>query len=66
MSLSGFIVRNWRLKIAAFVLAVLLWVTMRLSDDRVSRLTIPGVEVRVEQVHRDWYLRQAPCRQRWR
>ena len=60
MSLSGFIVRNWRLKIAAFVLAVLLWVTMRLSDDRVSRLSIPGVEVRVEQVHRDWYLRQAP------
>ena len=60
MSLSGFIVRNWRLKIAAFVLAVLLWVTMRLSDDRVSRLSLPNVEVRVEQVHRDWYLRQAP------
>lgn len=60
MSLSGLIIRNWRLKIAALALAMLLWVTMRLTDDRVGRLTIPGVEVRVEQVHRDWYLRQAP------
>lgn len=60
MSLSGLIIRNWRLKIAALALAMLLWVTMRLTDDRVGRLTIPGVEVRVEQVHRDWFLRQGP------
>ena len=63
MSLSGMIVRNWRLKIAALALAVLLWVTMRLTDDRVSRLTIPDVEVRVEQVHRDWFLKEAPLPQ---
>ena len=57
------IVRNWRLKIAALALAVLLWVTMRLTDNRVSRLTIPDVEVRVEQVHRDWFLKEAPLPQ---
>lgn len=60
MSLSGLIVRNWRLKIAALALAVLLWVTMRLTDGSVGRLTIPDVEVRVEQVHRDWFLKEAP------
>ncbi len=60
MSLSGLIIRNWRLKIAALALAMLLWVTMRLTDDRLGRLTIPGVEVRVEQVHRDWFLQQGP------
>lgn len=60
MSLSGLIIRNWRLKIAALALAMLLWVTMRLTDDRLGRLTIPGVEVRVEQIHRDWFLRQGP------
>ncbi len=60
MSVSGVIVRNWRLKIAALALAVLLWVTMRLTDGSVGRLTIPDVEVRVEQVHRDWFLKEAP------
>ena len=60
MSLSGLIVRNWRLKISALALAVLLWVTMRLTDDRTARLTIPDVEVRVEQVHRDWFLKAPP------
>ena len=60
MSFPGILLRNWRLKIAALALAVLLWVTMRLSDDRFSRLDIPSVAVRVEQVHRDWFLRQPP------
>ncbi len=60
MSVSGVIVRNWRLKILALALAVLLWVTMRLTDGSVGRLTIPDVEVRVEQVHRDWFLKEAP------
>lgn len=60
MSFPGILVRNWRLKITALALAVLLWVTMRLTDDRIDRLSIPGVEVRVEQVHRDWFLRQPP------
>ena len=60
MSVPGILVRNWRLKITALALAVLLWVTMRLTDDRIDRLSIPGVEVRVEHVHRDWFLRQPP------
>ena len=60
MSFPGLVLRNWRLKIAALALAALLWVTMRLSDNRVDRLDIPSVEVRVEHVHRDWFLRQAP------
>lgn len=60
MSFPGILVRNWRLKITALALAVLLWVTMRLTDDRIDRLSIPGVEVRVEHVHRDWFLRQPP------
>ena len=60
MSVSGVLTRNWRIKLAALFLAVLLWVTMRLSDDRVSRLEIPGVQVRVDQVASDWLLRGAP------
>lgn len=60
MSLSGVLTRNWRIKLAALFLAVLLWATMRLSDDRVSRLEIPGVQVRVEQVASDWLLKGAP------
>ena len=60
MSFPGILVRNWRLKITALALAVLLWVTMRLTDDRIDRLRIPSVEVRVEHVHRDWFLRQPP------
>ena len=60
MSFPSILVRNWRLKITAMALAVLLWVTMRLTDDRIDRLSIPDVEVRVEHVHRDWFLRQPP------
>lgn len=59
-SFPGILLRNWRLKITALALAVLLWVTMRLTDDRIDRLDISSVEVRVEHVHRDWFLRQAP------
>ncbi len=61
MSLSDVLSRNWRIKLAALLLAVLLWATMRLSDDRVvSRLEIPGVQVRVDQVASDWLLKSAP------
>ena len=60
MSFPRFLLRNWRLKITALALAVLLWVTMRLTDDRIDRLTISSVEVRVEHVHRDWFLSQPP------
>jgi len=60
MSLSSVITRNWRLKLAALTLAVLLWITLRLSDDRVSRLEIPAVAVRVDQVASDWRLQGEP------
>ena len=60
MSFPRIIVRNWRLKITALTLAVVLWVTMRLTDDRIDLLSISNVEVRVEHVHRDWFLRQPP------
>lgn len=59
-SFPGILLRNWRLKITALALAVLLWVTMRLTDDRIDRLDISSVEVRVEHVHRDWFLLQPP------
>lgn len=60
MAFTGILTRNWRLKLAALALAVLLWATMRLSDDRVSRLEIPGVEIRVDQVASDWLLKGDP------
>lgn len=60
MSFPRVFTRNWRLKLAALTLAVLLWATMRLSDDRVSRLEIPGVQVRVDQVASDWFLEGDP------
>lgn len=59
-SFPGILLRNWRLKITALTLAVVLWVTMRLTDDRIGRVDLSGVEVRVEHVHRDWFLRQPP------
>ena len=60
MSLPGILLRNWRLKITALALALVLWVTMQLTDDRIGLLSISNVEVRVEEVHRDWFLRQPP------
>lgn len=60
-SFPGTLLRNWRLKITALALAVVLWVTMQLTDDRIGRLTISGVDVRVEHVHRDWFLVQPPA-----
>ncbi|MDE2795024.1 MAG: YbbR-like domain-containing protein [Gemmatimonadota bacterium] len=59
-SFPGILLRNWRLKITALTLAVVLWVTMRLTDDRIGRVDLSSVEVRVEHVHRDWFLRQPP------
>ena len=60
-SFPGTLLRNWRLKITALALAVVLWVTMQLTDDRIDRLTISSVDVRVEHVHRDWFLVQPPA-----
>lgn len=59
-SFPGTLLRNWRLKLTALALAVVLWVTMQLTDDRIDRLTISSVDVRVEQVHRGWFLVQPP------
>ena len=60
MSLAGVFTRNWRLKIAALALAVLLWVTMSLSDESLARLSIPDVEVRVDQSDEGWLLKGRP------
>ncbi len=60
MSLIGVVTRNWRIKIASFALAVLLWGTMRLTDDQVSRLEIAQVQVQVDQADPGWLLRGAP------
>ena len=60
MSVTGILTRNWRLKIAALALAALLWVTMRLSDQSMTRLAIPDVEVMVEQRDPDWLLKGQP------
>jgi len=49
---SGLIRRNWRLKIAAFAITVLLWATIRVSA--VSRQDLPDVAVRVENDDPDW------------
>ena len=60
MSVTGVFTRNWRLKIAALALAVLLWVTMSLSDQSVTLLSIPDVEVRVDQLDPEWLLKGRP------
>ncbi len=60
MSVARRALRNWRLKSLALAIAALLWVTMRLSDNRIDRLDLDRVEVRVESVDGDWRLRQAP------
>ena len=52
MTPSGGIRRNWRLKIAAFAVTVLLWATIRVSA--VSRQDLPEVAVRVENDDPDW------------
>ncbi len=61
MSLTGIVTRNWRLKTAALAVAVVLWVTIRLSDQSVSLLTIPDVEVRVEHLDPDWVPSRPPA-----
>lgn len=60
MSVTGVFTRNWRLKIAALAFAVLLWVTMSLSDESITLLSIPDVEVRVDQLDPEWLLQGQP------
>jgi len=50
--------RNWRLKIAAFLLAVLLWATIRVGA--VSQQDLPDVHVRVENDDPNWVTRGTP------
>lgn len=52
MTPAGRVRRNWRLKIAAFAVTVLLWATIRVSA--VSRQDLPDVAVRVENDDPDW------------
>ncbi len=52
MTSSGLIRRNWRLKISAVAVTVLLWATIRVSA--VSRQDLPEVQVRVENDDPDW------------
>ncbi len=61
MSSPGIVLRNWRLKVAALALAVLLWVTMRLRDDAdIARRDLPNVDVRVENGDPTWFLLGEP------
>ena len=60
VSLTSLLTRNWQLKLASLALAVLLWVTMRISDGEVRSLEIPGVPVRVSQPTDEWRLRGEP------
>ena len=52
MTAPGVIRRNWRLKIAAFALTVLLWASIRVGA--VSQQDLPDVPVRVENDDPDW------------
>jgi len=49
---SGLFRRNWRLKIAALAVTVLLWATIRVGA--ISRQDLPDVAVRVENDDPDW------------
>lgn len=46
--LPGFVSNNWRLKFAAFGLAVFLWAAVRAEPDRANTRTLTDVPVRVE------------------
>lgn len=51
--LPGFLARNWQLKLAAFAIAMLLWVVVRL--DSANRQSIPA-RVLIENTDPDWAL----------
>ena len=55
---GAFFRRNWRLKLSAFTLAVLLWATVRIGA--VSRQDIPEVEVRIENSDPGWVVQGEP------
>ncbi|MEX2532019.1 MAG: CdaR family protein [Gemmatimonadota bacterium] len=53
-SISGFFARNWTLKLSAFGVALLLWVSVRAEAP--DRQTLPEVPIRLELSDPDWAL----------
>jgi YbbR domain-containing protein len=51
--LPGILARNWQLKLAAFAIALLLWIVVRL--DSANRQSIPA-QVQIENTDPDWAL----------
>ncbi|MGI9628354.1 MAG: hypothetical protein ACR2QM_16085 [Longimicrobiales bacterium] len=58
MTSSGLFRRNWRLKIAALALTVLLWATIRVGA--VSRQDLPDVDVRIDNDDPNWVIDGEP------
>ena len=52
--LPGLVTRNWRLKLAAFGLALFLWAAVRAEPERGATRTVTGVPVLVEVADMDW------------
>jgi len=57
-ALPGFLTRNWTLKLSAFGIALLLWVSVRVEAP--SRQTISGVPVRVDLGDPQWAVVEDP------
>lgn len=58
MTSTGLLRRNWRLKLAALLMAVLLWATIRVGA--VSQQDLPDVDVRVENDDPNWVTLGSP------
>lgn len=58
MSLPGFLTRNWTLKLSAFGIALLLWVSVRVEAPNAQ--TLDGVPVRVDVADPRWALVDDP------
>jgi len=54
----GFLTRNWKLKLAALVLAVLLWTSLRV--EALDRQSLPSVPVRVQLNDPNWAQTEEP------
>ncbi len=57
-ALPGFLTRNWTLKLSAFGIALLLWVSVRVEAP--TRQTVSGVPVRVDLADPQWTLAEEP------
>lgn len=58
MSLPGFMTRNWTLKLSAFGIALLLWISVRVEAPNAQ--TLDGVPVRVDVADPRWALVDDP------